>query len=266
MEKLLVFGDDGSSGADTAWEWVCAQEWTGWRVEVLSIQPLSKTNPTAQPARSWQPEHPRLAPPDTRISSVEYLVADGKPQEVLSAVHADLVVVGPRGAGIRKKMHLGSVAEALVLSPNSPVIIARGNSTVKNVTLAVDGSTHAATAMKFLGSMPWISSVHVSVIAIDEGDGLGAQATRVAGKYFEDLGVAVKTVVKIPHELDLTINVCRDLDEFIANNPCDLVAMGTQGLRGVNRLKIGSVASHVAHHVGCSILLVRAQSLSSVFP
>lgn len=175
-------------------------------------------------------------------------MADGKPQEVLSAVHADLVVVGPRGAGSRKKMWLGSVAEALTLSPNSPVITAHGNSTAKNVTLAVDGST-----------MPWISSVHVSVIAVHEGDGLGAQATKVAGKFFEDLGVAVKTVVKIPHELDLTINVCRDLDDFIANNPCDLVAMGTQGLRGVNRLKIGSVASHVAHHVGCSIPLSRDQ-------
>ncbi len=260
MEKLLVFGDDQSVGADTAWEWVCAQKWAGWRVQVLTIEPLTKSTPTASPARTWQPEHPRLAPPDTGISGVEYLVANGKPQDVLSAVEADLVVVGPRGSGIRKKMHLGSVAEALIVSPSSPVIVARDNSTVKNVTLAVDGSMHAATAMKFLGSMPWITNVHVSVIAVDEGDGVGAQASRDAGKYFEDMGVSVNTVVKIPHELDLTINVGRDLDEFIANNPCDLVAMGTQGLRGASRLRLGSVASHVAHHVHCSILLIRAQS------
>jgi nucleotide-binding universal stress UspA family protein len=260
MEKLLVFGDDQSVGADTAWEWLCAQKWAGWRVQVLTVEQLSNSNPTASPARTWQPEHPRLAPPETEISGVEYLVAKGKPQDVLSAVEADLVVVGPRGAGIRKKMHLGSVAEALILSPTSPVIVARGNSTVKNVILAVDGSTHAAAAMQFLGSMPWITNVHVSVIAVDEGDGVGAQATRDAGKYFEDMGVSVNTVVKIPHELDLTINVCRDLDEFVANTPCDLVAMGTQGLRGVSRLRLGSVASHVAHHVDCSILLIRAQS------
>ena len=38
---------------------------------------------------------------------------------------------------------------------------------------------------------------------------------------------------------------------------CDLVVVGTKGLTGGKRLRLGSVADYLAHHVQCSILIVR---------
>ena len=37
----------------------------------------------------------------------------------------DLLVVGPKGRGFRKTLHLGSVSEALVHNPPMPLVIAR---------------------------------------------------------------------------------------------------------------------------------------------
>ena len=34
--RLLVMGDDGSTGADVAWLWVCNHRWPGWRAEVVT--------------------------------------------------------------------------------------------------------------------------------------------------------------------------------------------------------------------------------------
>ena len=44
-EQLLVFGDDGSSGADVAWLWVNEQVWPGWRIEVVAVEPAIGVRP-----------------------------------------------------------------------------------------------------------------------------------------------------------------------------------------------------------------------------
>ena len=46
-------------------------------------------------------------------------------------------------------------------------------------------------------------------------------------------------------------------DSFLAEHRCDLVVVGTKGLTGSKRLRLGSVADYLAHHVRSSILIVR---------
>jgi len=69
--------------------------------------------------------------------------------------------------------------------------------------------------------------------------------------------LSVQSIVIDPSELDTTFDVRYSLDKYVDENPCQLVVMGTQGSHGVKRLRMGSVANHVAHHVNCSVFLVR---------
>lgn len=254
MERLLVFADDSSEGADTAWAWVCAQAWPGWRAEVLSVVP--ETASAAAP-REWHPNRPRVAPDSAGFASVQHMRAHGDPRTVLEEVSADLLVIGPRGAGLRKRLHLGSVAESLLACPNAPTVIAKGPRAVRSVTIAADGSPHSRAALDVLAALPWIRATHVDVVGVETGDGTataGVQsAAEVAGGCCDD----VESTILRPQEWDLTVNVRNDLAHFVEGHSCDLVVMGTQGLRGLKRLHVGSTADYLARHVDCPVLLVR---------
>ncbi len=255
MERLLVFADDSSEGADIAWAWVCAQSWPGWRAEVVTVLP-EQENPGGA-AHAWEPDRPRSAPDSSGLASIRHMVAYGDPRAVLEEVTADLLVIGPKGAGLRKKLHLGSVAESLLTCPNSPTVIAKGPRAVRNITVAVDGSTHSRAAVQVLGTLPWAQQAHVDIVGVETGDGSATAGVEAAAETLVASGGNVEGTVLRPQEWDLTVNVRSDLSRFVEEHPCDLVAMGTQGLRGLKRLRVGSTADYLSRHVDCPVLLVR---------
>jgi nucleotide-binding universal stress UspA family protein len=257
MSRILLFADDGSPGADQAWAWVAAQHWHEWRVTVLTVEPVGVSHADPQAARSWVPRVERVLPESAGARTIESLIADGDPREVLSNVAADLLVIGRRGAGLLKRLHIGSVAEALLDNPSAPLLIAHGGNPVQHITLAVDGSRYAARATEVLADMPWLAGARVTVLGVDEGDGHAHTAVETATGQLVDHAVAIDRRV-IDHDPDaLTVNVRYALDHYIAEHPCDLVVCGTKGLTGSERLRLGSVADYIAHHVDASVLLVR---------
>jgi nucleotide-binding universal stress UspA family protein len=52
----------------------------------------------------------------------------------------------------------------------------------------------------------------------------------------------------------------RDITEYAAENPCDLVVMGTHGRSGVDRLLLGSVAERVVRTSPVPVLTVRVET------
>jgi nucleotide-binding universal stress UspA family protein len=256
MERLLVFADDSSEGADIAWAWVCAQAWPGWRAEVLTVEPDSGSSPTVEP-EEWQPARPRVAPASAALASVRHMRAHGDPRRVLQGVSADLLVIGPRGAGLRKKLHLGSVAESLLSCPSAPTVIAKGPRAVRSITVAADGSPHARAALGVLATLPWVREAHVDVVGVETGDGSTTSGVQSAAEAASAFCGHVESTVLRPKEWDLTVNVRNDLAHFVGEHPCDLAVMGTQGLRGLKRLRVGSTADYLVRHVDCPVLLVR---------
>ena len=117
--RTLTLGDDRSAGADVAWGWIGAHAWPQWAVEVVTV-----TTPKGRTAdsplgytelRPWDPPDPRLAPASCGFRSVTHLTAENDPRLVLGQrPGSDLVVVGPRGHGLLKVLHLGSTAEWLL--------------------------------------------------------------------------------------------------------------------------------------------------------
>ena len=120
--KRIVFGDDHSPGADVAWGWLNAQDWSGWPVDVVSVVPhdytpeIHDTEPELFPARDTVAA--------AGLAPVTSLVLEGDPRVILLE-HADdgLLVVGARGAGGLEGMIVGSTTDWLMRSPPSPMVM-----------------------------------------------------------------------------------------------------------------------------------------------
>ncbi|MEE3089098.1 MAG: universal stress protein [Actinomycetota bacterium] len=257
MDRLLLFADDGSDGSTHAWEWISAQSWPGWQVRVLTVQRQGIDHRDPQPPQPWSPASPRKLPAGAEVASLRHMVADGDPREVLSTTSADLLVIGPRGSGLLKRLHVGSVAEALLDNPSAPLLVAHDNHTVEHNTIAVDGSGYSEQAVRIVAALPWVGATRVTLLGVDEGDGRAPAAVESAATLMESHALAVDRRV-IPHDENaLTVNVRHEIDSFLTDHRCDLLVVGTKRWTGSERLRLGSVADYLAHHVRCSILIVR---------
>lgn len=258
-QPVLVFGDDGSTGADAAWLWVCEQRWPGWGVQVLSaaVPPIGPPpGLDAAAPHPWDPPSPRAAFAESAIAEVTHLRAEADPRVALGGMTgASLIVIGPRGAGALEALHLGSTAEYLLHHPPAPLVMARHATPVRRVLVAADGSTHALRAVEVLAEMPWLDTVtDVAVLGVLEGDD------------DEMLAGDVSAAAALLPRSDVAALVCHArgsvastiLDEA-RDRSVDLVVLGTRGIGAIRRMLIGSTASAVARLTTCSILLAHVE-------
>lgn len=266
MTHRITFGDDLSAGADIAWGWICAQTWPGWTVDVVTV-----TNPdpeitslfTHEPLHEHTPGSPRVAPSVTDLAAVRHLTTAYDPRVILCEKEdSDLIVVGARGRGLLKSMHIGSTAEWLMRCPTTPLVIARSAEPVRSVLVAVDGSAHARAAVDTLARLPWIGTCRIDIVAVLEGDEEIRGHARAAADVLEAEGATVTVHILDVDPSAITVNPRYRILDAIDEWTPDLVALGTQGRTGLARLVVGSVAGAVAHSAPCSVLLARAPALS----
>jgi nucleotide-binding universal stress UspA family protein len=263
----LVFGDDSSAAADVAWQWIAHHEWPGWRISVVTAQ-LPPVGPPVGSARSdphpWEPPSPRRLDPQISAEEtvVEHLFAEADPRLVLAGyADADVVVVGPRGRGLLKHLHIGSTAEWLASAhlPGSSLLVVRNPRPTNQVMLFADGSPAARQATRTLTVLPWIAECRISVVGIQDG--------------YTEVETGVLTAVETLHAHGVTdceyrlipaltgddgMDVGSTAMSLVAAEKPDLVAVGTRGLSGLRRLLLGSTASALLHHSAASVLVARA--------
>jgi nucleotide-binding universal stress UspA family protein len=210
---------------------------------------------------------------------LESVVMEGRPASALADAAeewgADLVVVGSRGLGALRTMLLGSVSAEVVDNVRCPVLVVR-RPTIRSVLLAHDGSDLAKAAEDILAGWPPFRDLPVEVLSIVRGDGPWAEtlspvaqgraavavreSIEASRQHHEDVGRAAAD------RLGLSGRVARA--EVRAGDPArtlvdeaeardlDLIAMGTHGRTGLERLRMGSVARNVLTHAHCSVLIV----------
>jgi nucleotide-binding universal stress UspA family protein len=250
--KTVVFGDDSSPSADVAWLMMNNHEWPGWRVEVVTATMSEQlvvhaTNDPEVTLHEWQPKLPREAFSESQFERVTHLTAEGDPRLVLDR-KCDLLVIGPRGPGLAKALQLGSTSDWLLRHPPAPLLIARHGREIRRVLVATDGSIHAETAIDALAMLPWAHQLDVTVLAIDDGrcepntaihSGMDRLKHRVASvDFLVDVGKPTNAILRRAEETNV-----------------DLVTLGTRGLTGVPRLRLGSTASAVTHLTDACVLV-----------
>jgi nucleotide-binding universal stress UspA family protein len=87
-----------------------------------------------------------------------------------------------------------------------------------------------------------------------------------AADLLRSAGTDVDIRIVEPDVLALTVNPRLSIHQAIKDLRPDLVVLGTQGLTGLPRLLLGSVAGFVAHQAPCSVLLARDRSTQDAWP
>ncbi len=255
--RRLVFGDDQSQAADVAWLWINSHDWPGWQIEALTATPQGDVQEVE--VHAWEPRHPREMLRTGARTPVhhERIIAD--PVPALTGLRdRDLLVVGPKGRGFRKTLHLGSTTDALLDHPPMPLVIARHGVPTVRVMVCADGSAHCRAAVAALMAMPWLGQVQVLVVSVPQ-PGLDApQVVQSAAEVLRAGARSVRAEVLAADDLQIVVNPRAMLLDAAGRWEADLIVLGTRGLSGIAALKAGSIATSLASHAACSVLMARA--------
>ena len=186
---------------------------------------------------------------------VERITMSGRPASVIvdeaAAWGAELIVVGSRGLGRLGTMLLGSVSAEVVDHAPCPVLVTRANA-IRSILVAVDGSSSARQAVEHL-ALGYLRGHPAEVISVGPTHPSDIQADAIAAQAAEDLaadGYRVRWSISIGDPAHEIIEAATALD-------ADLIVLGSRGLTGLARLRLGSVARNVLLHTPASVLIVR---------
>ena len=246
---LMVFGDDGSAGADVACLWVANHRWEGWDLEVITATMPSLPFPETQAEyREWNTPHARTILSQAGFGQLRHLAIERDPRLVFDArTDASLIVVGDRNEKRPAPSFLGSTSEWLVHHPPAPLAIIRSARPVRNVLVCIDGSGHAQTALRAFIALPFSRDADVTVMHVDEGIG-----HRRAVDDAVDLLAAAGITPRLRSDSGRPANCIAD---ELRREPRDLTVLGTRGLTGLSRLLLGSTANAVVRSGHGSVLV-----------
>jgi nucleotide-binding universal stress UspA family protein len=193
----------------------------------------------------------------------------GPPDTLLAAArseHADLLVVGTRGAGRHAALHLGSMAHHLAHHTGGPLAIVPldgADADIGRIVLGVDGSEGSAAAVSWCAAVaPALGAEVFAVCALEprarrtfKGDGRWRDAAEAAisSEWVAPLrtaGIAVRTrVVDDAHPLAA-------LADAAAEENADLLIVGTRGLSEIGGVRLGRLPLQLVHHTRVPVVLV----------
>ena len=236
---ILVLADDGTDPSTRAWDWVRSQYWPGWSIEVVTADEEDIVWGEPAQTESWTPTWNR-DPGDIRGDKVRFLRSHVDPRAMLAKRDdAKLIVVGLRTESHLEALVSGSTTEWLLHHPPAPLVVATNTNPVRKVLICVDGSAHALAALGAFASLPLSADApSVTVLAVDDGRAEANDAIADATAQLAATDIEAQRVV-VPGSPTQAI-----LDYVVAHGP-DMVVLGTRGLTGLKRLRLGSTAAAV---------------------
>lgn len=140
----------------------------------------------------------------------------------------------------------------------------------KKILIATDGSENARNAVFYGLELAKMAGAEVYTLYVIS-DEHASTARKVMGwtesieKYLADRGeIATASVEKIGKEAGVKVesvfskgNPAEEILDYAEKNGIDLVVMGTQGLTGIKKFLIGSVAENVLRHSNIPVMVVR---------
>lgn len=201
------------------------------------------------------------------------------PVEIVAAgrdFDADLIVTGSRGRTGLPGFLLGSVARNVAHHTRRPVLVVRHfRGPVRKVVLAVDGSSHAEEALRFVRRLPLPNDAEIVACAVVRPQPLIlADSVELTAEYAELVSAAMRTAEEEAIRIAGTANqalldgglcarcVVRQGDpgdqiiHLAQEEGADLVIAGARGASLLKGMGIGSTADRLLKFAPCSVLLV----------
>lgn len=120
----------------------------------------------------------------------------------------------------------------------------------RKVLVGTDGSKTAARAVERAVEVAASSGAALTILSAGRPDRAGAAVSAEAARH-EGAGIPIDTVVVDDDAVAALIDTARD-------GGYDLLVVGNRGMTGVTRfLRLGAVPNKVAHHLPCSLLIVK---------
>lgn len=247
---LLVLGDDGQEPSRRAWKWILAHSWPGWQVEVLTAHTDEEPIEWGQPPRQeeWTPPWPRTEDVPGAASTRFVRVCTDPRAMLAEREGVDLMVLGLRTHSYLQAMVTGSTTEWMMHHPPSPLVVATCSDPVEKVTVCVDGSAHSRFAYETFADLPFAPDTEVTVLAVDDGRADARGGAEEAAAYLDGRVAGLHVVLESGKP---TQTILAHLDRARPQ----LVVLGTRGLTGWKRLRLGSTASAVVRAAHCSSLV-----------
>ena len=209
---------------------------------------------------------------------VETAFREGRVVPTLAAMAAEwraqLVVLSTHGRGGFQRLWLGSVADGLLRQTPVPALLLRGArgaikrpgpaAVFRRIVVALDGSSRAeaaiAAAEMLLGGDPGLLTlvhiVHPMTMAVAMRSERRPER-EFAEAYLEPLAARLRAAGReVTVETRVDANVARAIGDVVEAVEADLVALTTQGLLGVERFMVGSVADKLIRTATVPVLVV----------
>jgi nucleotide-binding universal stress UspA family protein len=242
----ILFADDGEPASDVAWAWLTAHQWGGWRLQTVTARWASIADGVELKPSRFVPRRP---PEEAGLASWEHVEVEGDPRVVLlGRAGVSLLVVGCHHRGHLAGLWAGSTTEWLVVHPPAPMLLACHGNPTRSVAFCVDGSPHAQWALQAFWALPWARRVSVNLVSVDDGRTDVERSLRVAGASLP-AGITPAQVRRLAGPSR------RELVGFIRAKQVDLVVMGTRGLSGVTRMRVGSTVSALLKDGSANLLI-----------
>ena len=192
----------------------------------------------------------------------------------------DLILMGSHGRSALGRMVLGNVSQRVLYEARCPVRIGRrsgsgedANAPVRLI-VATDGSTDASAAVEEVarrrwarGSQAWVVGVLDTVMSFETDKARQSIVRWIDSSREEDVAWAHESLEVSAAKLraaGLVASVVikkgspkRAILEAAEEWSADCVFLGARGLRGVERLLLGSVSAAISAHASCSVEVVR---------
>ena len=221
-------------------------------------------------------------------TNVSATVVDGHPADAIAAhaaeTRADLIVMASHGRTGASRFWLGSVADAVIRSASTPVLMVRGQAAppsgahvplFSRILVPLDGSTAAEAIVPHAVTIAKLSGGEVHLLRVEEPAESLRTSVWVLAQEPDDLA---DRLARADHDLHTLIDRFEPdwgpvkptaearagrragdtIVEVASERAADLIAMTTHG-RGASRMMVGSVADKVLRGTQCSVLLVRSR-------
>lgn len=293
--RTIVVATDFSENAGVALAW--AQELARQHHAALAlVHAFSAESPTAPEFVAWPQKYQDEIQASVRSQldrqtkaarscgvTVDCELGFGAAADVVIAAAerrgTDLIVAGTRGRTGWKRLLVGSTAARLIRKAHCPVLTVHPTDAgsprpVRTLLVPTDFSEDAAlaadAATRILGEagadrrMVLLHAYHVPyeatylpapvlLDAISAADARVKRMIEALAAKLRDTGIRVDTVTCEADPAPAILDHAKSVG-------ADLIAMGTQGLSGLNRLLLGSTAERVIASAPCPVLTVRRES------